>query len=259
MLSHDEKADFERWMRLRSHHDLMYILTTTRQALYHGRFAVKKAQKNEHVEHGMTLEEIRRFLASVDDDEFRAIFTLIGILGMRPNEIVRLRGREVLGRRLLIPSSKGGYELDLELPDSLLSLIPAAEPGERVFLRRFTHKTALGKIGKMFRQYRQQVGLFQIYGYSEPCGRNKKQIRPLNRYSVKSFRYTGGQLVKEITGDGDLSRRLWRHRDEKTSKRYHRRSRRAELELAVNRISELVVGDDAPHVVPGQWTPDAAL
>jgi integrase len=250
MLSHDEKAEFEGWIKRRSHHDLMYILTTTRQALYHGRFAVKKAQKNEHVEHGMTLEEFRRFLAVVDDDEFRGIFTLIGLLGMRPNEIIRLRGRDVLGKRLLIPSSKGGYELDLELPDSLLRLIPAAGPGERVFLRRFAPKTALGKIGTMFRAYRERAGLFEIYGYSEPCGRNGEQVRPLNRFSVKSLRYTGGQLVKEITGDSDLSRRLWRHRDPKTSIRYERKRRKPELEKALCDVSALVVCEPSFSPVP---------
>ncbi len=131
------RKEFNGQIRHLSHYRLKSMAKELK-AVLKARYDCGKPPKNENVEHGFTLEEFRRLLDAVPEGEFRDAFTLIGILGLRPNELVRLRGRDVLGGRLLIPSSKGGFELDLHLPPALLSLIPASEEDEKLFFKAYS-------------------------------------------------------------------------------------------------------------------------
>lgn len=225
-------SEFQRQVRVLPHRKLKDLAIELRE-ITHRRYVGGKKAKNEHVEHGFTMEEFRMFLGNVEDGEFRTVFTLIGVLGRRPNELVRLRGRDLVDGKLILPASKGGLELDARLPPSLLSLIPPAGPDERIFFREFTVKTALRKLGQAFRAARARAGMDEIYGWSAPCGRTKRQIRPLTRFSIKSLRHTGSQAMTEITGDTDLSRRLLGHRSIKTTLTYSRKERKAQLERGI--------------------------
>lgn len=231
------RIEFSRRLRNASYHEIgkmrKEILKVMRRRFVSGK---SKGLKNASVEHGMTESELRHFLQFVDDGEFRTIFLLIAILGLRPNELVRLRGRDCIHGKLLIPASKGGYELDLRLPGALISLVPHVGPDERIFLGRFTPKHAKKVIGQRFRQYRAMAGMEEIYGWSEAGGRNGKQIRPLYRFSLKSFRYTGGQMVEALTGRRADAQRLWRHKNSSTSDIYARKGDKERLEDAVDFI-----------------------
>lgn len=152
------------------------------------RYEAERRPKNAMVEHGFLPGEFRRFMAGVREPRDRLAFLLIAVLGLRPNEAARLRGRDVQGDRLLIPASKGGYEADLRLPESILRLLPMVGQGEP--LLGMTKET----LAKRFRAYRARAGMGEVYGRSKPGGPTGRQERLLFRYSLKSLRYTGAQL-----------------------------------------------------------------
>lgn len=247
------RPEFSRQISVASHRQLKDMMKELR-AVTHKRYVGGRPAKNEHIEHGFTEEEFMRFLSFVKEPEFEIAFLFIGLLGLRPNELMRMKGRDIIDGRLLIPSSKGGYELDLALPEQLLSLLPEAGEDERLFFRRWTAKTALRNLGEVFRDTRARSGLTEVYGYSNPGGRNGKQRRKLDRFSIKSLRHTGGQLLVEATnGDFDLQRRLLRQRNFKTTMVYSRKERKAKLEAGVAAVCESLFRDE--HVMEVRaWT-----
>lgn len=199
------------------------------------RYEAERRPKNAMVEHGFGPGDFQRLMAVVDRQEDRVAFLLIALLGLRPNEAARLRGRDVQGDRLLIPASKGGYEADLKLPDVILGILPQVRPDAPLLGMT---KAALAR---RFREYRMRAGMTEIYGRARPGGRNGRQERLLFRHSLKSLRYTGAQLVRRTTKDILLASRLLRHRDIRTTVRYLEKFMKPELEAALEHSSEILL------------------
>lgn len=136
---------------------------------------------------------------------------------------------------MLIPASKGGYEADLRLPGAILRLLPDCEANEPLL------GMTKSKIERRFREYRARVGMEEIYGRSRPGGRTGLQERPLFKFSLKSLRYTGAQLVQEETGNVLLASRLLRHRKVETTVRYLRKFMKPQLEAALERSAGMLL------------------
>lgn len=199
------------------------------------RFDTDRHPKNNLVEHGFKTDEFRRFMAAVERPEDRLCFLLIALLGLRPNEAARLRGRDVQGDRLLIPSSKGGFESDLKLPDAILGLLPMVGPDEPLL------GMSQAVMGRHFRECRERAMMGEMYGRAKPGGHNRRYERPLFRYSMKSLRYTSAQMIRRQTKDVFLAQKLLRHRDIRTTAHYLEQSMRPELEFALERSLELLL------------------
>lgn len=235
----------------RPHHKLKLMSKIVNTAK-NERYNTDRRPKNALVEHGFLPDEFQRFMSVVDNPQDRLAFLLIAVLGLRPNEAARLRGRDVQKYRvvvsspngdymktwaykLLIPASKGGYEADLRLPGAILQLLPVCGP----------NKPLLGMtetlIAQRFRRYRKLAEMDEIYGHGKPGGYNGKQERSLYQFSLKSLRYTGAQLVQADTGNILLASRLLRHRKVETTVRYLRKFMKPQLEAALERSSEVLL------------------
>jgi integrase len=194
------------------------------------RYPASHKAYNDDVEHGFTIEEFRHLLKFVKDQEDRRCFIVMAALGLRPNELARLRGRDLSRGRILVPASKGGRSSNPRIPAALLPYFRAAEPGERLFLR--TAK----QLREAFSRYRQEAGFDEIYGWSRPCGHGAQNPRPLFRFSLKSFRHYGIQRIEALTNDPDLARRFGRQRRMEHTIKYFRKSRAGEVELALGDV-----------------------
>ena len=202
------------------------------------RYDTDRRPKNAMVEHGFQAEEFRRFMSVVEDPKDRLMFLLIAVLGLRPNEAARLKGRDIMGDKLLIPASKGGYEADLRLPWAILRLLPAVGPDESLL------GMSRAAMARRFRKYRKLAGFEEIYGRGKPGGRNGRQERQLFAHSLKSLRYTGAQMVRKMTKDILLASRLLRHRDIRTTVKYLEKYMKPELEAALEQSSEILLGEE---------------
>lgn len=177
--------------------------------------------KKVEIERGLTDDEFLRFMDVVDDPIDRLCFLLIATLGLRPNELERLK---IEGNQLHIPSSKGGYASTMPLPPWLLNRL---------------HKVGVGRLRSQkalrdrFRVYRNNAGLDEVYMRTLPCGRFGSENRRF-RITIYSLRHYAIQRFYLKSKDLDLTRRFARHRHTETTEVYLKTSRKEEIEQIVS-------------------------
>jgi len=221
--------EFELQIAVISDQKLKYLskrLTAVRKE----RFRKNESLQCETIERAFTEEEFQKFMDGVENPFHRACFVMMGALGLRVGELLALSGRDLDREELLIDSTKGSYKARFRLPDSILGIIHATEPDDKLF------PISDKMLRQAFAKYRKKVGLNRLYMYTKPCG--PKNIRN-RRYdlTLHSFRHYALQKAYLISKDVDLVRRLARHKHLETTLQYFRKNRKDEVENLLQKMA----------------------
>jgi len=197
--------------------------TTHRRYLSSGK---KPLVDHEMCNRAFTDNELRSFLSVVHNKEDKACFVLMATLGLRENEVIRLRGRDLQGGSITVPASKGGCAGVYKLPPGVLESIPVCGPKERIFMAtnlwgkpRASNKAAIHALARRFRAYCNEAGLDDIYLHTKPCGkagtenpRFRLSLHSFRRYAIRRFLLSSGSLI--------LASKFARHRNVVTTLQY---------------------------------------
>jgi len=219
---------FELQIRTLSHTKLKYLNKRLR-AVTKERYVSGRAPETEIIEHGFTEEELQQFMAVVDDETDRACFILMATLGLRPGELLQLKGLHIVDDEILIDSTKGSFKSKLKLPESIRALIPDKKEDEYLFDRTGP------QLRRRFRNYRIKAGLENVYMHTKGCGHHSTRNRRFT-LSLNSFRHYAIQKIYNQTKDPDLTRKFARHREFDTTLNYLRKKGKDEIESVLNKM-----------------------
>ncbi len=203
---------------------------------YLSRFKRPRIAKYGTLNKGFEEQELRVFLAHIDNEKHRLLFEFMANLGLRVGEAVRVNIKDIKpeSRELIVYTEKARQPDSLRIPLPLfketLDFIHAhtqeIEQHEGyIFFKDFKYSKHgcnhldLNYVRNIFREYITDAGLDETYDVSEE--RNSRTPRRLHRLTTHSLRhYAITRFARSTNGNVVLTAHFARHRNPSTTNTY---------------------------------------